>query len=30
MDVMEHALHLNIVINTLDARGLYTDLPDIE
>ncbi len=29
MDVMEHALHLNIVINTLDARGLYTDLPDI-
>ncbi len=29
MDVMEHALHLNIVINTLDARGLYTDLPDV-
>ncbi|HEX3994638.1 MAG TPA: VWA domain-containing protein, partial [Acetobacteraceae bacterium] len=29
MGVMEHALHLNIVINTLDARGLYTDLPDV-
>ncbi|MGC2110801.1 MAG: VWA domain-containing protein [Candidatus Korobacteraceae bacterium] len=26
---MEHALHANVVINTLDVRGVYTDLPDV-
>ncbi len=24
----DHALHSNVVINTLDARGLYTNMPD--
>ncbi len=27
-DVTERAVHFNVVINTLDARGLYTTLPD--
>jgi len=27
-EVAERALHSNVVINTLDARGLFTDLPD--
>ena len=27
-ELMERALHSNIVINTLDARGLYINLPD--
>jgi VWFA-related protein len=27
-DVVQRALHSDIVINTLDARGLYTNLPD--
>lgn len=27
-EVMNQALHSNVVINTLDARGLYTDIPD--
>lgn len=28
-ELMERALHSNVIINTMDARGLYTDLPDI-
>jgi VWFA-related protein len=27
-EVAERAVHLGIVINTLDARGLYTNMPD--
>ncbi|HUI82593.1 MAG TPA: VWA domain-containing protein [Candidatus Binatia bacterium] len=27
-EAAERALHSNVVINTLDARGLYTNLPD--
>jgi VWFA-related protein len=27
-DLMEHAIHSNVVIGTLDARGLYTTGPD--
>ena len=27
-EVADHALHSNVVINTLDARGLYTNMPD--
>lgn len=27
--LMETALHSNVVISSLDARGLYTDLPDV-
>jgi len=28
-EVMDRASHSNVVINTLDARGLYTTLPDV-
>ncbi len=28
-EVVDRALHSNVVINTLDARGLYTSLPDV-
>ena len=28
-DVTERALKANIVINTMDVRGLYTELPDV-
>jgi VWFA-related protein len=28
-DVIDRAIKANITINTLDARGLYTDMPDI-
>jgi len=28
-DVMERAMHANVVIGTLDARGLYTTGPDV-
>ncbi len=28
-DLIERALKANIVINTMDVRGLYTDLPDV-
>jgi VWFA-related protein len=27
-ELLERALHSNVVINALDARGLYTDMPD--
>jgi VWFA-related protein len=27
-EIIESALHFNVIINALDARGLYTDLPD--
>ena len=27
-ELMDRALHSNVVINTLDARGLYTNMPD--
>jgi VWFA-related protein len=27
-EIMERALHSNVIINALDARGLYTELPD--
>jgi VWFA-related protein len=28
-DVANRALHSNVVINTMDARGLYTSMPDV-
>ena len=28
-DLMERAVHAGVVINALDARGVYTDLPDV-
>ena len=28
-DVAARALHANVVINTMDARGLYTSMPDV-
>ncbi len=28
-DVATRALHSNVVINTMDARGLYTSMPDV-
>ena len=27
-EIAERALHMNVVINTLDARGLFTNMPD--
>ncbi len=29
LESMERALHAKVVINTLDIRGLYTDVPDV-
>jgi hypothetical protein len=28
-DIMDRAIRANVLINALDARGLYTDMPDI-
>ena len=28
-DIMDRAIRANVLINSLDARGLYTDMPDI-
>jgi VWFA-related protein len=28
-DIMDRAIRSNVLINSLDARGLYTDMPDI-
>ncbi|MEO8371556.1 MAG: VWA domain-containing protein [Candidatus Solibacter sp.] len=29
MDIMDRAIRANVLVNSLDARGLYTDSPDI-
>jgi len=29
MDIMDRAIRANVLVNSLDARGLYTDTPDI-
>jgi VWFA-related protein len=28
-DIMERAIHSNVIVNALDARGLYVNMPDI-